>query len=890
MKIITLTKWRTLASLPLLLLALSSFAQNNPIPYIHMGGFTAPLGTHPMSYNKLNLSDPTQTGGGFNYSDTDSYVGGYMRTGVDFNDLASNSRNRAYRLQTKPYLGRFTPSFPPRGNRMTFKGPNIFQHNDSLVETTQAHQYPSYWVTPKGYTRLVRFSIRVPREYYNDLQNWPAYNAGMDNVVTIQVFQNRLGYNVSGIQAANGDVGTFDAITGKPGMGNIPIQMKLRGDEFFFINEFSNKMYVSPNTEEEGLSRKWKGVYVDDVPANGEWMDILLYMRPSDGADGRCAIYYRKEGDSKFTLVDDYQGPWGNNVNPKYLGTPELPQSAAIAAGQESFGLYGSVRLTAAQAPKWLSRGIRKIAVDHSEMESHQCPNSGPDYISLEDFVSDAEQYWRSSNSPAPTPNQRPVASFSHTSSSSTAPATVEFNASSSEDPDGSIASYSWDFGDGSTGSGRTTDHSYALAGTYTVSLTVKDNDGASRSTTKNITLDEEVPPPPAPSNVPCTLPNDMLSQDIGSIAVEGSSCENNGVYTINAYGGDIWGQRDEFRYTYMTMEGDGEIIVRVTGFDNTVSSGKVGVMMRERLTAGSKHVHLKINSSKRVKNVQYRTSNGGNTLNGVKYEKNLDYPAWMKLVRTGNIFTSYFSEDGNDWDLVQELNINMLPNFYVGITTSNFGQEGGSIATFDNLTITDLPDPIVDIEPDFVEFEYVRGVARPHMLRNMIRWRTNNEKNTSHFIVERSTDGVLYYDMALIPRKRNTNNNYVAPDYTPLNGKLYYRIKAVSEDNQTITSNVITVTYSGLEAEQVKVVPNPITTGNDTRLQLNLPGATWIDATIIDGEGKAISTRRYNLDANGSLDEWLYVSNLRPGVYSVLLSNKKFLRHSFSRIFVITR
>ncbi|TFW18234.1 PKD domain-containing protein [Massilia arenosa] len=56
----------------------------------------------------------------------------------------------------------------------------------------------------------------------------------------------------------------------------------------------------------------------------------------------------------------------------------------------------------------------------------------------------------------------------------------VAFDGSASSDPDGSIASYSWNFGDGKTGSGARVTHAYAKAGDYTAVLTVKDNQGAS--------------------------------------------------------------------------------------------------------------------------------------------------------------------------------------------------------------------------------------------------------------------------------------------------------------------------------------------------------------------------------------------------------------------------
>jgi plastocyanin len=53
----------------------------------------------------------------------------------------------------------------------------------------------------------------------------------------------------------------------------------------------------------------------------------------------------------------------------------------------------------------------------------------------------------------------------------------VSFDASTSFDYDGTINQYNWDFGDGSTGTGKTTEHAYSNAGTYTATLTCIDND-----------------------------------------------------------------------------------------------------------------------------------------------------------------------------------------------------------------------------------------------------------------------------------------------------------------------------------------------------------------------------------------------------------------------------
>lgn len=81
-------------------------------------------------------------------------------------------------------------------------------------------------------------------------------------------------------------------------------------------------------------------------------------------------------------------------------------------------------------------------------------------------------------------PNQAPTAAISAT----TDHLDVALDGSASSDPDGTIASYEWDFGDGTTGTGATTTHTYATAGDFTVTLTVKDDNGATATKTRAVT------------------------------------------------------------------------------------------------------------------------------------------------------------------------------------------------------------------------------------------------------------------------------------------------------------------------------------------------------------------------------------------------------------------
>lgn len=90
--------------------------------------------------------------------------------------------------------------------------------------------------------------------------------------------------------------------------------------------------------------------------------------------------------------------------------------------------------------------------------------------------------------------NELPTASFTN----SCTDLSCSFNGSGSSDTDGTIASYAWTFGDGGTATGATPSHNYSSEGTYTVQLTVTDNDGGTNSTSQSVT----VTAPPVVDNV----------------------------------------------------------------------------------------------------------------------------------------------------------------------------------------------------------------------------------------------------------------------------------------------------------------------------------------------------------------------------------------------------
>lgn len=169
-------------------------------------------------------------------------------------------------------------------------------------------------------------------------------------------------------------------------------------------------------------------------------------------------------------------------------------------------------------------------------------------------------------------PLQNPTAAFTFSPSSGTVPLSVLFDASISSSPNGSIVSYNWDFGDGSSDTTMNPFHTYYSTGTFAVTLTVTDSAGKTATSTVSVVANA-----PLPLNVSFTYTVDTST---GAIIVNadatGSSSPNGPIATYMWDFGDGSGPFLGSATTSYIYAAPGTYTVTLTETDTSGTSGMI--------------------------------------------------------------------------------------------------------------------------------------------------------------------------------------------------------------------------------------------------------------------------------------------------------------------------
>ena len=164
-----------------------------------------------------------------------------------------------------------------------------------------------------------------------------------------------------------------------------------------------------------------------------------------------------------------------------------------------------------------------------------------------------------------------------------------------------------------------------------------------------------------------------------------------NGDIVMSGIGTDIWDTTDQFRYAYKSLSGNGSLTVRVDTIVRSNEWAKAGVMIRETLEPGSKHAFSALTPEPaHGASFQRRPATGQDSANTDVADVELSH--WVRLTRTGNLFTMQRSADGVTWVDVTPLapvEIPMNADVYIGLAVCSHDTAIATAAEMSNVSTT---------------------------------------------------------------------------------------------------------------------------------------------------------------------------------------------------------
>ncbi len=196
-------------------------------------------------------------------------------------------------------------------------------------------------------------------------------------------------------------------------------------------------------------------------------------------------------------------------------------------------------------------------------------------------------------------------------------------------------------------------------------------------------------------TNVSILYSGKLIDTDIGNPRLAGSFAASGSTYNLKGGGADIWNTSDQFNFSYFSQTGDQTLITRTTSITNTNSWAKAGLMIRDSTAPGAIFVDLVATASEGV-SMQWRGSTGGSCHDvqvGSTGAPTSSNPIWLKLVKRGTSFTTYYAKGANmptTWTILgSSQTINLSNSMYlVGLVVTSHDNSAVNTATFDNLSL----------------------------------------------------------------------------------------------------------------------------------------------------------------------------------------------------------
>jgi regulation of enolase protein 1 (concanavalin A-like superfamily) len=158
------------------------------------------------------------------------------------------------------------------------------------------------------------------------------------------------------------------------------------------------------------------------------------------------------------------------------------------------------------------------------------------------------------------------------------------------------------------------------------------------------------------------------------------------GVFKLTDQGPDIWTRADKGTFVMRAAQGDFDLVVRVANFVTTHQWIKAGLMVRPSILPDKMNVAVFATSHHLVSHQRRPAANTDTT--SIKLLDQV-IPQWLKIERRGDVFTTFHSVDGQNWEQVASDTLKMHTQTLIGIALSSHDPDKPATVEFDNLSYT---------------------------------------------------------------------------------------------------------------------------------------------------------------------------------------------------------
>jgi regulation of enolase protein 1 (concanavalin A-like superfamily) len=172
------------------------------------------------------------------------------------------------------------------------------------------------------------------------------------------------------------------------------------------------------------------------------------------------------------------------------------------------------------------------------------------------------------------------------------------------------------------------------------------------------------------------------IATGIGNPPSGGGQVWLTNVVAVTGVGTDIGGTSDQFEFSYRVLLGNFHVSVCLQSLDPSDVWAKAGLMARASLEAGSPFAASLATPSLAGDLFEYRVSTNSTALIAGRFPAN--YPnTWLRLQRSGNVFSGYASYDGQSWVLLAQASIPMPSQVYLGMAVCSHSTSRAATAQF---------------------------------------------------------------------------------------------------------------------------------------------------------------------------------------------------------------